>query len=157
MVNIQRNVRDYFYQRTDSINMGQALMFRTHHQLKVAIMERLRDHTHSGVLRVRSMETIEEMRDITRDGDSIGAEGSAHDDRPLALALACRQWEEGPRRKLMASRRTREAEIAKRRMSTVDMVKAFNTNQFGTFLAGRDAVRRAQLAALQGGRWGRRR
>lgn len=156
-LNIQRNVRDYFYQRTDSINMGQAMQFRTHHQLKVAIMERLRDHTHSGVLRVRSHETLNEMCDVTRDGDSIGAEGSDHDDRVLALALACRQWEEGPRRKLMAAKRTREMEIAKRRMSTVDMVKAFNTNQFGTFIAGNDAKRRAQLAAMAGGRWGRRR
>ncbi len=129
----------------------------THHQLKVAIMERLRDHTHSGVLRIRSHETLEEMCDVTREGDSIGADGHDHDDRVLGLALACRQWEEGPRRKLMAAKRTREAEVAKRRMSTVDMVKAFNTNQFGTFLAGRDGARRAHLAALSAGRWGRRR
>lgn len=157
LVNIQRNVRDYFYTRTDSMNPGHSLQFRTFHQLKVAIMERLRDHTNSGALRIRSHDTIEEMIDVTRDGDSIGAEGHNHDDRVLALALACRQWEEGPRRRLMAAKRTRETEIAKRRMSTVDMVKAFNENQFGTFLAGRDALRRAEILAMQGGRWGRRR
>lgn len=157
LTNIQRNVRNYFYQRTDSMSPGHALQFKTHHQLKVAIMERLRDHTHNGVLRIRSSATIDEMCDITRDGDSIGAEGSDHDDRPLALALACRQWEEGPRRKLMAAKRTREAEIARRRMTTVDMVKAFNDNQFGQFLAGRDALRRAQINAMAGRGFGGRR
>lgn len=157
LINIQRNVRDYFYQRSDAINVGTAYHFKTHAQSKVTLMERLRDHTNSGALRIRSHATIEEMCDITRSGDSIAAEGSDHDDRPLALALACRQWEEGPRRRLMAAKRTREVEIAKRRMSTVDMVKAFNQNQFGTFLAGRDALRRAQANVGLGRGFGRRR
>lgn len=157
LTNIQRNVRNYLYQRSDSMTPGNAIQFKTHSQLKVAIMERLRDFTNNGVLRIRSHETIQEMGDITRDGDSIGASGSDHDDRPLALALACRQWEEGPRRRLMASKRTREAEIAKRRMTTTDMVKAFNQNQFGSFLAGRDVARRMQIAAMQGRGFGRRR
>lgn len=157
LTNIQRNVRDYLYSRTDSMNPGHSYMFRTHSQLKVAIMERLRDFTNNGVLRIRSHETIDEMCDVTRDGDSIGASNSDHDDRPLALALACRQWEEGPRRRLMASKRTREAEVRNRRMTTVDMAKAFNQNQLGTFLAGRDAGRRAALIAMQGRGFGRRR
>lgn len=156
LTNIQRNVRDYFYQRTDSLNPGQSLMFKTHSQTKIAIMERLRDFTNNGVLRVRSHALLEEMADITREGDSIGADGSDHDDRVLALALCARQWEEGPRRRLMAAKRTREFEVAKRRMSTIDMTRAYNENQFGNFLAGRDARRRAELIAMQGRRWGRR-
>ena len=156
LTNIQRNVRDYYYQRTDALAPGSSMQFRTHAQLKVAVMERLRDFTNNGVLRIRSHETLNEMCDITREGDSIGADGSDHDDRVLALALACRQWEEAPRRRLMAAKRTREFELGKRRMSTVDMVKAFNENQFGTFLAGNDARRRAMLMA-QHGVWGRRR
>lgn len=156
LTNIQRNVRNYLYQRTDSMAQGQSLMFKSHHQLKVAIMERLRDFTNNGVLRLRSLDLIDEMSDMIREDDSINASGSNHDDRPLALAMACRQWEEGPRRRLMAAKRTREAEIAKRRMTTVDMVKAFNQNQFGSFLVGRDATRQAQLRAMQGRGFGRR-
>lgn len=155
LTNIQRNVRDYFYQRTDSMNPGHSYQFKTQSQLKIAIMERLRDFTNNGVLRIRSHETLNEMCDVTREGDSIGADGSDHDDRVLALALAARQWEEGPRRRLMAAKRTRDFEVAKRRMTVTDMVQAFNTNQFGTFLAGRDAGRRAAANAQI--RWGRRR
>ena len=155
LINIQRNVRDYFYQRTDSLHVGHSMQWVTNQQRKIAIMERLRDHTHTGVLRIRSHETINEMCDVTRDGDSIGAGNHDHDDRPLALALACRQWEEGPRRKMMQARRTRDYELSKRRMNTVDMVKAFNQNQFETFLAGRDALKRAQAIAQLGRGFGR--
>jgi hypothetical protein len=156
LMNIQRNVRDYLYQRSDSMTPGHSLQFRTHSQVKVAIMERLRDHTNSGVLRIRSHETLEEMCDITREGDTIGAGGSAHDDRVLALALGARQWEEGPRRRLMAAKRTREAEVAKRRMSTIDLVNSYNQNQLGAFLAGKDAFRRGSMMAVNRGYRGRR-
>lgn len=156
LTNIQRNVRDYLYQRSDSMTPGHSLQFRTHSQVKVAIMERLRDHTNSGVLRVRSHETLNEMCDITREGDTIGADGSDHDDRVLALALGARQWEEGPRRRLMAAKRTREAEVARRRMSTVDMVKSFGEHQLATFLAGRDAARRGHMMSVNRGYRGRR-
>jgi hypothetical protein len=57
----------------------------------------------------------------------------------------------------MAAKRTREAELGRRRMSTIDMVRSFNENQMGMFLAGQDQRRRAQLLAMQAGRWGRRR
>ena len=157
LTNIQRNVRNYFYQRTDSLNPGHSYQFRTQAQLKVAIMERLRDFTNNGLLRIRSQATLDEMTDVTREGDSIGASNSDHDDRVLALALGVRQWEEGPRRRLMAAKRTRQAEISRRRMNTIDMIRSFNENQMGMFLAGKDQQRRAQLLAMSAGRWGRRR
>lgn len=156
LTNIQQNVRNYFYHRSDAMRPGQSYQFKTQSQLKVAIMERLRDHTNSGVLRVRSQETINEMVDITREGDSIAAVGNDHDDRVFSLAMAIRHWEEVPRRRLMATKRTRERELAKRRMSVIDMAKAFNENQFGQYLAGQDVRRRMLAQAQQGGRWGRR-
>jgi hypothetical protein len=157
LTNIQKNVRDYFYQRSDSLSPGHSYQFKTTSQLKVAIMERLRDFTNNGVLRIRSFETLDEMADVTREGDSIGAEGSDHDDRVLALALACRQWEEGPRRRLMVARRTRQFETEKRRMNVTDMVKSFNQNQLGTYLAGKDRQRQMMANMMaRGTRWGRR-
>jgi hypothetical protein len=154
--NIQRNVKNYFYARSDQLRPGQSLQWKTTLQLKIAILERLRDFTNTGVLRIRSLETLEEMRVITRDGDSIGADGSNHDDRVLALSMAVRLWEDQARRMLMAGKRTREAEVAKRRMSTVDMTQAYNDAQFGAFLAGRGATRQAQarMQAIQ--QWRRR-
>ena len=121
-------------------------------------MERLRDFTGTGVLRVRSHSTIDEMRSITRDGDTIGGEGHKKDDRVVSLALAVRMWDDRVRRMLMAGRRTREAEAAKRRMSIVDQVKLYQESQFQSFLAAKQRARQsAAIAAMGGARWGGRR
>ena len=114
----------------------------TNTQLKVAILERMRDFTHNGMLRIRSMDTLEEMRSITREGDAIGAQGSAKDDRVMSLAMGIRCWDERVRRSLINSKRTRAAEEAKRRMSIVDQVAMYNGNQLETFLAGKNRTPR---------------
>jgi hypothetical protein len=157
LLSIQANVKNYFYTRSDSQHPGHVWQFKTQSQLKVAIMERLRDVTSSGLLRIRSMATLEEMRAIAREGDSIAAEGSGKDDRVVSLAMGVRCWEERARRNLMQIRRTREADIARRRVSMVDQIKLYNDNQLSTFLAGKSAARLAQQrAALRQRRWGGR-
>ena len=47
--------------------------WKTNQQLKVAILERLRDFVHTDMLHVRSRDLLDEMRSITREGDSIEA------------------------------------------------------------------------------------
>jgi hypothetical protein len=157
LASIQANVRNYMYTRSDSHHPGQSYHWKTSSQLKVAIMERLRDVTSSGALRIRSMDTLGEMRSIARQGDSIEAEGKRKDDRVMALAMAVRSWEERARRVLMSNRRTREAEAARRTLSLVDRVKLFNETQFSTFLAGKAQVRNQQrMQMLRAQRWGNR-
>jgi hypothetical protein len=151
--NMQKNVKNYFYARSDQIRPGQSYHWKTTVQTKVSILERLRDYTHNGTLRIRSIDTLEEMRSITRSGDSIGADGNDHDDRVFALAMAARSWEDYSRRLLMQMRRTRDSEAAKRRMTVTDMVQTYNTNQFGVFLAGRSSGRQAQLRAARYAAW----
>lgn len=156
LLSVQRTVRDYFYHRADALAPGHALHFRTEQMLKIQIMERLRDFVNSGTLRIRSFETLNEMQDVVREGDSIGAEGSDHDDRVMALALACRQWEDAARRPLMASKRTREGEQARRRMNRVDMAQAYNASQLSAFLAKQRGSRLGIERAMIARAWGRR-
>jgi hypothetical protein len=154
---IQANVRNYMYTRIDSLHAGQALHFKTTSALKVQIMERLRDMTSNGVLRVRSIATIEEMRSVIREGDSIGATGRKKDDRVMSLAMAVHQWEARARRPLMSGRRTRDAERAKRQLSLTDQVRLYNSSQFQTFLAGKERIRKDRvMAQLRERRWGGR-
>lgn len=151
--NIQRNVRNYIYTRSDSMAPGQAWQFKAQQQLKVAIMERLRDFTSNGMLRIRSMETLGEMRTISRDGDSIEAQGVAKDDRVYSLAMATRCWEERVRRRMITDKRTRQNEESRRRVTMVDQVQLYNTSQFESFLAGKGLVRRKMLAQARRGSW----
>ena len=156
LINCQANVKNYMYTRSDSSSPGHMLHFKTNEQLKVAIMERLRDVTSSGLLRIRSAATLDEMRQIARQGDHIAAEGKGKDDRVMAMAMAVRAWEERARRALLMARRTRDSDAAKRRPTVVDQLKIYNDNMLSSFFAGKNANRLAvQRAALRQRRWGR--
>lgn len=150
--NIFGNVRNYIYGRSDSMSPGRNWQFVTNTRLKVSIMERLRDFTSNKMLTVRSHDTVEEMKAVTRDGDSIEAQGSKKDDRVLALALGIRCWEDRARRNMLVQRRTRSNEEAKRRMTIRDQIQIFNEHQLTTFFTVKQqARRRAEQAAARAG------
>lgn len=151
------NVRNYIYGRVDSMGTGSAWHFKTTTQLKVAIMERLRDFTTNGGIIIRSMDTLQEMRSVTRDGDSIKAEGAKHDDRVMAIAMGVRAWEEKSRRQLVSQGRTRQSEIAKRQMSIQDQYSLFTKNTLDAFFSMKMKQRQgAQRAAVRSSWRGKR-
>lgn len=153
LANVHGNVRNYIYNRSDSMGSGNNWMWKTNQQLKIAILERTRDFIHNGLLRLKSHDLLEEMKSIAREGDNIEASGSKKDDRVMALAFATRYWDEKIRRGLMAGRRTREAELAKRRMSVTDQYKLFSQYQFESFLKGKQNARTAATRAARQAMW----
>lgn len=124
--NVFANVRNYIYNRTDSMGTGHVWQLKTNGPLKVSMMERLRDFTSNGMLHIRSMDTLEEMKAVTREGDSIEAQGSKKDDRVMALAMAVRCWEERVRRGLMTQKRTRQSEMTRKRLTVVDQYQLYS-------------------------------
>ncbi len=109
LVDVFNNVRNYIFSRPDSIGgKGNNWQWKTGNR-KEAIMERLKVVTNNGTLIIKSMETIEEMRKIARDGASIEAPSHKHDDRALALAIAVRAWDDSVRPALVAKGFTKEA------------------------------------------------
>lgn len=128
------NVHDYMYVRSDS-NAGSSgtLHWKTTGQLKVAIMERLRDFLSNGTLVVRSLETVEEMKTIIRNGDSIAAEGRNRDDRTFCFAMGIRGWENAVRRTLSVQGKTKAAEAAKKRLTVKDQITMFNKHKLDSF------------------------
>jgi hypothetical protein len=148
-----RNVRNYIYMRTDSMGGGKAWHFRTQAQLKEKVMEQFRSAAQSMMLRIRSLETLKEMRTITRINDSIEASGTAKDDRAYSLAMAVHYWMEKVRTRLMSARRTREFEEAKTRLTVKDRAQMFARYQLDAFFAmkGRERAQK-RIAALGGWR-----
>jgi len=150
--NIFRNVKTYVSVRPDSMTGAKVWNWTTTqgtgHTSKIRLMERCRDFTENGMARVRSLAALEEMRSVTRDGDSIGAAGSKKDDRVMSFALGLRCWEDRVRRQMTARNRTRDMEIAKRKMSVVDLARLFGQNQLTNFLAIK-AAERTQARRIQ--------
>lgn len=138
-----RNVRTYLYTRADALQGGLSLHIKTTAALKVTFMERLRDNVVSGKFRVRSMDLVDEMRTIARDGDTIKAPGSMKDDRVLAAAFAVHCWESGPRRILMGGNRTRKAEENRQILTIRSQMELYQTNQLQAFF---DSKRRARVS-----------
>lgn len=147
------NARTYMYQRSDSFTVGHSAQFKTATQLKVQTMEACRNYLHSGTLIVRSLESLEEMRTITRDGDTIAAEGHKRDDRTYALAMGVRAWDDKIRRGMIAGNRTREAERAKLSMSIQDQVNLFQRNHLAAFFDTKQRTRSQQMWVTQQRSW----
>jgi hypothetical protein len=154
--NLFYNVRNYLYSRPDSLSAGKALMWKTSPSGgpsgKVRVMERLRDFTDNGMLKIRSKETLEEMRSVTREGDTIAAQGTNKDDRVMSLALGIRCWEERVRRTMSVAQRTREREWARLRLTPEDKYKMFTSYQFQRFLGEKKILRQREQRALQASR-----
>lgn len=150
---IFRNVKTYIYSRVDAIQGGFNLHIKTTSALKITLMERLRDALSSGKLRIRSMDLVDELKTIAREGDTIKAPGSMKDDRVLAASFAVHCWETGPRRILMGAGRTRDAEAARQRLTIVDQVNLYQQNQLQYFFAQKRRGRMQAQAANTRRNW----
>ena len=113
----------------------------TNTQLKITFLERMRDFVSSAKFRIRSMELVEEMKTIARDGDSIKAPGSMKDDRVLAASFAVHCWETGPLKMLQTQNKTRQLEQARQRTTIADQVALFQQNHLNRFFEQKRQVR----------------
>lgn len=147
LLDLFNNARNYIYQRSDSMGAGHNYHFKTNGDLRVSILERLRDYVHTGWITLRSMELIEEMRALSRDGDKIESELNEHDDRVMAMAFAIRCYEEKLRIGLVSGNRTKEADIIARRRSPGDLFRLYNRNTLDQFLKAKQTAR--VMATLQ--------
>jgi hypothetical protein len=104
------------------------------------------------MLKIRSMDTLQEMRSVTREGDSIAAQGAHKDDRVMSLGLGIRCWEERVRRAMSVAQRTREREHAKLRLTPQDKYKMFTSYQFQKFLGEKQVLRQREQRAIANSR-----
>ena len=135
------------------MGMGSNYHWITNTQRKIAIMERLRDCANTDEILIRSLDTLEEMRSITRDGDTIKAEGRKKDDRVLALAMAVRAWEERVRRSLINQNRTRKAEAARLSASPQSRYNVFSQYQIDQIFKQKQKGRAMQAIAARRDAW----
>jgi hypothetical protein len=152
--NFFNNVKQYVYSRVDALLPGQgSLHWKTSSSNKVAVMERMRDFASNGTLIVRSLDLCNEMRQITRDGDAICAEGTEHDDRVMACAFGILCWEQMERKGLVAMSRTRDSELAKYKLSAQDQLALMNKYQLNQFFDGKRRARLSAAAATRRQGW----
>lgn len=157
LMNYFSNCKNYLYSRPDALVPSQgSVHWKTSGINKVPLMERMRDFTTNGVLILRSRELVEEMRAVTRNGDSIASEGDDHDDRVLSVAFGVTCWEKHERPGLIAAGRTREFEIAKSRLSVQDQFTLLSKHHISQFFSDKNRSRLASMAQERRDRWRKR-
>jgi len=77
----------------------------------------MKDYFERGMMSIKSMDTLEEMKGIVRENGTIHAPGRAKDDRVIACALAAVAYAEQVQPRLIAARITRNVSEAQEQMS----------------------------------------
>ena len=149
------SIKQFIYSRADSLGGGgSAWHWKSSSERKNTIFSQLRDAFYLGQLRVRSLECLEEMKKIVQDGLTIKGDGTAKDDRVVALALAVKCWNDWERRNMIAQHRTRDVEITKKDRTPQDEMNLFQQHIMRMHMEGAAATKARMLADnRKGNRW----
>lgn len=127
-------VRDYLWKKQDSMLGNFAYQWQTNSREKVRLFSTLRSYWTRDMIVVNSPHCSQQFRNIHRNGDQIGGEGRAKDDRVMALGIAVIAWNDWIMKEMQVSNRTYTLENlpeeAKRLVTPVEtMVMKFLTKQ----------------------------
>jgi len=90
----------------------------------------MKDYFERDMMNIYSIELLEEMKTIVRDGSSIEASGRNKDDRVIAAALACAAYAEQLQPRLIAQKITRHVSRAQDEQSTDQIVIGRNVANY---------------------------
>ena len=155
LTNIMDNVRNFLWTKDDMLSQSpSAFHWETNTKRKIMIMESLRSQVHVSAARIRSLECLNEMVNVIREGDKIEADGDNTYDRVMPLALAVRAWEAHERKPLILKQSTRSNTELSKHVTGEDLQRIFSQNIVQSFFAQqrRDRIERGR-AVRRGGRW----
>ena len=99
-------IRDYLWRKQDSIAGNFAYQWQTNPKEKIRMMSTLRSYFEREAIEINSPACIQQFRNIHRNGDQIGGEGRAKDDRAIALAIATVAWNDWIMLEMQSNHRT---------------------------------------------------
>ena len=101
------SIRDYLYRKQDSMSgMFSATHWQTNAREKIRMYSTFRSYWERGFIVLRSPECLAQFRNIHRQGDKIGGEGRAKDDRVTAAGIAVIAWNDMLMLELQSTNRT---------------------------------------------------
>jgi hypothetical protein len=109
LMNVYGSMQNYIWRRNDTLGgMSNSIGWLTTSQTKERMLSYMKDYFERGMMDIFSMELIEEMKTIVRDGGSIQATGRNKDDRVIAAALAVAAFAEQVQPRLIQQKVTRQ-------------------------------------------------
>lgn len=122
LMNVLGHMQNYMWRKNDTLGgVTNSIGWLTTGPSKERMLNYMKDYFERGMMRVRSVDTIEEMKSIVRDGGSIQAGGRGKDDRVIATALASAAYAEQLWPRLVQMKVTRENNRAQDNMRPEDV------------------------------------
>jgi len=109
LMDVLGSMTNYIWRRNDTLGgLSNSIGYLTTTNSKERMLQYMKDYFERGMMKIKSMDTLEEMKGIVREGSFLGAPGRGKDDRVIATALATVAWAEQVQPRLMAAKITRE-------------------------------------------------
>ena len=122
LMNVLGHMQNYMWRKNDNLGgITNSIGWLTTGPSKERMLNYMKDYFERGMLRVRSLELIDEMKSIVRDGGSIQAGGRGKDDRVIATGLAAAAYAEQLWPRLVQAKVTRENNRAQDEMRPEDV------------------------------------
>ena len=111
LYNVMAHMQNYLWRRNDALGgISNSMGWVTTAGTKERMLSYFKDYFERGMMAVRSMELLEEMKSLVREGSSIAAYGRNKDDRVMATGLASAAYAEQVQPRLIQQRVTRHTE-----------------------------------------------
>lgn len=108
LLNVYGSMKHYIWRKNDSLSgISSSVGWLTTSNTKERMLAYFKDYFERGMLTIRSVDLLDEMKSIRRQDGDIAAEGRKKDDSVIATALACAAFAEQVQPVLVASKITK--------------------------------------------------
>jgi len=108
LMDVLGSMTNYIWRRNDTLGgLSNSIGYLTTSNSKERMLQYMKDYFERGMMGIKSMDTLEEMKGIVRESGFIGAPGRGKDDRVIASALAAVAYAEQVQPRLIAQKITR--------------------------------------------------
>ena len=125
------SMTNYIWRKNDTMGgISNSIGWLTTQGSKERMMNYTKDYFERQMMTVVSMDTLEEMKGIVREGGSIHAPGRGKDDRVIAMALACAAYAEQLQPRLLMERLTRQVSNAQECITPEELTVGRNVSTY---------------------------
>jgi len=131
LLDVLGSMQNYIWRRNDTLGgLSNSIGYLTTSSTKERMLNYMKDYFEREMMTIKSMDTLEEMKNIVREDGFIGAPGRAKDDRVIASALATVAYAEQVQPRLIAARITRDVNKAQEEMSPEEIAVGRNVSDY---------------------------
>ena len=131
LMDVYGSMSNYIWRRNDTMGgMSNSIGWLTTTQTKERMLSYMKDYFERGMMAIYDMDTLDEMKTITREGGSISASGRNKDDRVIASALSAAAYAEQLQPRLIAMKISRKISRAQEDKSAEEIAVGRNVSDY---------------------------